>query len=158
MQIVFKGSLLASHSRCLALICATLLQTVTLTRRLSTERIDPRTIETIPASRLIPLVKGNGEFRPAGVAAVIRRVIGKSVTRVMKQDILESSGLLQVCARHKSGREAAVHAMNSLFQRKETDVVLQVDASDACNTLCPGLAILCNQYLPSRSTTICNGG
>ena len=55
--------------------------------------------------------------------------------KVVKQDILESSGLLQVCSGHKSGSEAAVHAMNSLFQHEETDAVLLVDASNAFNSL-----------------------
>ena len=46
------------------------------------------------------------------------------MTKVTKQDIGESSGSLQVCARHKSGSETAVHAKNSLFQhREETDSV-----------------------------------
>ena len=83
----------------------------TLTRRLKTEYIDPASIEPILASHLIPLDKGNGEVRPIGVGEVIRRVIGK----VTRQDILESSGSLQVCAGHKSGSEAAVDAINSLF-------------------------------------------
>ena len=107
----------------------------TLTRRLCTEYIDPATIEPILASRLIPLDKGNGEVRPIGVGEVIRRIIGKCVTKVVKQDILESSGSLQVCAGHKSGSEAAVHAINSLFQHEETDAVLLVDASNAFNLL-----------------------
>ena len=66
-------------------------------------------------SRLIPLDKGNGKVRPIGVGEVIRRIIGKCVTKVMKQDILEYSGSLHVCAGHKSGSDADVHAMNSLF-------------------------------------------
>ena len=51
------------------------------------------------------------------------------MTKMTKQDILESSGLLQVCAEHNSGCEAAVHAMNSLFQH-EADGVLLVDVSE----------------------------
>ena len=43
-----------------------------------------------------------------GVGKEVRKNIGKCVTKVTKQDILESSGLLQVCAAHKSVREAAV--------------------------------------------------
>ena len=70
-----------------------------------------------------------------------------------KQDILESSGFLQVCTEHKSGSETAVHAMNSLLQHEEADAVLLVDVSNAFNTinratalhnisvLCPALAI-----------------
>ena len=86
------------------------------------------------ASRSIPLDKSN-EVRPIGVGEVIRRIIGKCTRKVVKQDILESSGSLQVCAGHKSGSEAAVHAMNSLFQIEETDAVLLGDASNAFNSL-----------------------
>ena len=57
------------------------------------------------------------------------------MTKVVKQDILGSSGSLQVCAGHKSGSEAAVHAINSLFQYEETDAVHLVDASNAFNSL-----------------------
>ena len=102
----------------------------TLTLRLCTEYIDPTTIEPI-----LSRVTGNGEVRPIGVGEVIRRIIGKCVTKVTKQNILESSGLLQVCAGDKSGSEAAVHAMHSLFEHEETDAVLLVDASNAFNSL-----------------------
>ena len=43
-----------------------------LTRKLSTEAIDPLTIEAFLANRLIPLDKGSGEVRPIGVGEVIR--------------------------------------------------------------------------------------
>ena len=58
-----------------------------------------------------------------------------ALATLTKQDIQESSGSLQVCAGHKSGSEAAVHAMQSLFQHEETDAVLLVDASNAFNSL-----------------------
>ena len=57
------------------------------------------------------------------------------MVKVVKQDILESSDALQVCAGHKSGSDAAVHTMNSLFQYEETDVVLVVDASNAFSSI-----------------------
>ena len=107
----------------------------TLTRRLCTEFVDPLTIEPILASRLIPLDKGNGEVRPIGVGEVIRRIIGKCVTRVAKQDVINASGAMQVCAGQKSGGEAAIHAMRSIFKADETDAALLVDASNAFNSL-----------------------
>ena len=64
----------------------------TLTRRLCTEFVDPLTIEPIVASRLIPFDKGNGEFLPIRVGKVIRRIIGKCVTRVAKQDVITLVG------------------------------------------------------------------
>ena len=108
---------------------------VTLTRRLCTEFVDPLTIEPILASRLIPLDKGNGEVRPIGVGEVIRRIIGKCVPRVAKQDVINASGAMQVCAVQKSGGEAAIHAMRNIFEADETDAPLLVDASNAFNSL-----------------------
>ena len=66
---------------------------------------------------------------------VIRRVIGKCVMKVTKEDVLDASGSLQVCADLRSGSEAAVHAMHSIFEEEETDAVLLIDASNAFNAL-----------------------
>ena len=107
----------------------------TMTRRLCTEYIDPRTIEPILANRLIPLDKGEAAVRPIGVGEVIRRIVGKCVMKVIKPDVIDASGSLQVCAGHKSGSEAAVHAMHSIFEADETDAVLLIDASNAFNAL-----------------------
>ena len=85
----------------------------TLARRLCTEFVDPLTIEPILACQLIPFDKGDGDVRPIGVGEVIRRIIGKCVTKLTKQDIIEASCSLQVCAGSKSGSEAAIHAMHN---------------------------------------------
>ena len=106
-----------------------------LTKRLCTEYVDPLTIEPILANRLIPLDKGNGEVRPIGVGEVIRRIIGKCVSRVGKQDVIDACGATQVCAGHKSGSEAAIHAMHNIFESDETDAALLIDASNAFNSL-----------------------
>ena len=50
---------------------------------------------------------------------MVRRIIAKCVTRVTKQDIIEASGLLQVCAGLKSGAEAAIHAMHGIFDAEK---------------------------------------
>lgn len=57
--------------------------------------------------------KGNGEVQPIALGEVIRRIIGKCVTKVTKQDTLESSGSLQLCPGHKSRSKEAVHAINA---------------------------------------------
>ena len=78
------------------------------------EYIDLKTLEPILSSRLvIPMDKGNGEVRPISVGEVIRRIIGKFVTQVTKQDTLESTGSLQLCPGHKSRSEEAMHAINA---------------------------------------------
>ena len=106
-----------------------------ITRKLCTEYVDPRTIVPMLANRLIHLDKGESAVRPIGVGEVIRRVIGKCVVKVTKEDVLETNASLQVCAGLRSGSEAVVHAMHSVFQNEETDAVLLIDASNAFNAL-----------------------
>ena len=54
-------------------------------RKIATEIIDPRTIDTFVASRLIPLNKDpdsvNLQVRPIGVGEVLRRIVGKAISR-----------------------------------------------------------------------------
>ena len=106
-----------------------------MTRRLCTAYVDPLTVEPLLANRLIPLDKGEGQIRPIGVGEVIRRIVAKCVTRVTKEDGLEASGPLQLCAGHKSGSEAGIHAVHNLFEADDTDAVLLVDATNAFNSL-----------------------
>ena len=89
-------------------LCAAI---ATTSRKLCTEYVDPLSIEAILVNRLKPLNKGEGEVRPIGVGEVLRRIIGKWVMKVTKPDVIDASGSLQVCAGHKSGSEAAIHAI-----------------------------------------------
>ena len=73
----------------------------TMTRRLCTEYVDPRSIEAIPANRLIPLNKGEGKVQPIGVGEVLRQIMGKCVMSAIKQDMIDACGSLQVCTGHK---------------------------------------------------------
>ena len=106
-----------------------------MTKRLCTEYVDPRGLEAILANRLIPLDKGEGAVRPIGVGEVLRRIMGKCVTKVTKPDVIDASGSLQVCTGHKSGSEAAIHAMRELFEHDNSDTVLLIDASNTFNSL-----------------------
>ena len=87
------------------------------------------------ASRLIPLDKGEGAVRPIGVGEVMRRIIGKCVMNVSKGDVVEASGSLQLHAGQKSGNEADIHAMHTVFDADDKDAVLLIDASNAFNAL-----------------------
>lgn len=107
----------------------------TMTKTLCTQYIDPMTIEPLVANRLIPLDKGEGAVRPIGVGEVLRRICGKCVMNVVKKDVVDASGSLQLCAGQKSGSEAAIHAMHTIFESDDTDAVLLIDASNAFNAL-----------------------
>ena len=93
-------------------------------------------------------------MQPIGVREVIRRIIGKCVTKVTKREVMDASGSLQVSAvRQKSRSEAAIHAMREIFEAGETDAALLIDGSNAFNSLnraaalhnvrviCPAIAI-----------------
>ena len=103
-----------------------------MTKILCTQYIDPSTIEPLIASLLIPLDKGEEAIRPIGVGEVLRRIIGKCVMNIAKEEV---SGSLQLCAGQKSGSEAAIHAMHTIFETDKTDGVLLIDASNAFNAL-----------------------
>ena len=78
--------------------------------------------------------------------------MGKCVMHLTKPDVIDASYSLQVCAVHKSGSEAAVHAMRSIFDTDETDTVLLIDASNAFNTLNRAVALNIRVLCPTLAT------
>ena len=67
--------------------------------------------------------------RPIGVGEVLRRVIGKTVMKLLKKDVLKATGSLQLCAGHNTGSVAAIHAVYEMFNKERIGAVLMVDAS-----------------------------
>ena len=65
--------------------------------------------------RLIPLDKNPGR-RPIGVGEILRRIAGKVVVSIVRGDVISSVDSLHVCGSHEAGREAAIHAMNTIFE------------------------------------------
>ncbi|XP_066936770.1 uncharacterized protein [Clytia hemisphaerica] len=105
-----------------------------LAKMVCTEIHSPTSLEPLMASRLIPLDKNPG-LRPIGIGEVLRRIIGKSIVSILKEDIKQSIGSLQVCAGQDAGCEAAVHAMRTLFEEDESEAVLLIDAANAFNAV-----------------------
>ena len=145
LQILFKRTLL----------CSAL---ASVEKHLCTTRINPDHLSAFVACRLIPLDKCPG-VRPIGIGEVHRRIIAKAILVMRKQDILEASGPLQVCAGQESGCEAAIHAMSQTFADEDIEGALLVDATNAFNSInrqaalynisiiCPPLAqVLLNTY------------
>ena len=125
-------------------------------RKLCTNYVDPRGIAPLTASRLIALDKCPG-VRPIGIGETSRRIIGKAILAVIKYDILEAAGSLQLCAGQEAGSEAAIHAMRSVFQDEQSEAVLLVDATNAFNSLNRQAALQNIHHLcPSLATVITN--
>ena len=110
-------------------------------------------------------------MRPIGIGEVPRRIIAKAILKILKDDIGEAAGPLQLCAGQDGGCEAAVHSMKSIFEDQDTEGALLVDATNAFNSinrksalhnvsvLCPPLAqVLINTYSHPVRLFITNGG
>jgi len=118
-----------THSKMLAEEIAT------LTKRLATDTIPHDYISTLLACRLVPLKKKDNGIRPVGVGECLRRIIGKTITRLLKEDIIHTVGTLQTCAGLESGIEAAIHAVRKGFEEDNSECLLLVDADNAFNKL-----------------------
>ena len=96
--------------------------------------VDKGGISAFVACRLIPLDKDPG-LRPIGIGEVLRRIVGKMVVFLLKPELQEDAGDLQMCVGQQGGCEAGVHAMVDIFQDENTHGIIQVDANNAFNTL-----------------------
>ena len=106
---------------------------VEVAKVLCTEDVSPN-VEALMAGRLIPLDKNPG-LRPIGIGEVLRRIIGKMVVSVLRNDLQADAGDLQLCAGQKSGCEAGIHAMREIYDDDDTHGIIQVDANNAFNTI-----------------------
>ncbi len=122
-----------------------------LTKRLCKEFVDPASLSSFLACRLIPLEKGENDVRPIGIGESLRRLVGKAVVKAIKGDIQHACGSLQVCAGVDAGCEAAIHAVREAFLSDESEGALLIDASNAFNsvkreTTLHNISILCPAF------------
>ena len=106
----------------------------TFARKLASETVDPAILESFSACRLIPLDKNPG-LRPIGIGETLRRIVGKAVSWLVKTEVMETAGPLQVAAGIKSGAEANCHAMRQLFEDEDTEGLMIIDANNAFNNM-----------------------
>ena len=66
-----------------------------LARRLCTSFVDPKGLSSLLACRLIALDKCPG-VRPIGICETTRRIISKAVLSVVKDDLQDTAGSLQL--------------------------------------------------------------
>ena len=141
-----------------------------MTRNLLKSCYHPSLIESYTSCRLIPLDKNPG-IRPIGVGEVLRRIIGKTISGFLKEEIKQAAGPLQVCAGNSADAEAAIHAMSQVYEEEGTDGIMLIDASNAFNQMNRAVAkhniqITCkelstyiiNTYRSPFRLFICGGG
>jgi len=72
----------------------------------------------------------DNDIRPVGVGECLRRIIGKTITGLLKEDIIHAVGTLQTCTGLESGIEAAIHAVRKSFEEDNSDYLLLVDTDN----------------------------
>ena len=75
-------------------LCSTVAE---LAKKLSCQFVNPDHVSSYTARRLIPLDKKLG-VHPIGIGEVLRRIVGKAITSVLKPEIVESTAPIEVCA------------------------------------------------------------
>jgi len=106
-------------------------EVATLARHLAMDTIPNDYISTLSACRLVPLKKKDNGVRPVGVGECLRWIIAKTITGLLKEDIIHAVGTLQTCAGLESGIEAATHAAKKSFEEDNSEYLLLVDADNA---------------------------
>ncbi len=128
-----------------------------LAKKLCRHAVNPDHLQSFTAGRLIPLAKKPSGVRPIGIGEVLRRIVGKAVTSILKHDLVASTAPVQVCAGLPGGVEAAIHAMRRIYEDPETEAILLVDAENAFNSLNRNVALHnIQRTCPEFSTYIIN--
>ena len=107
-----------------------------LSRTMANDFVLWKSFKALLANRLIALNKNPG-VRPIGIGETLRRIIGKAICYVTRDDVEMVCGSDQLCAGVKMGIEAAFHAVHDLFERNTNSDwgLLTIDASNAFNSL-----------------------
>ena len=66
---------------------------------------------------------------------MFRRIAGKVVMSIMKDNVTKAVGNFQLCGGQDEGCETSVHLMHDIFATNKTEAVLLVDAGNAFNSI-----------------------
>lgn len=106
------------------------------------KRLEPETpphvhISTLLACRLIHLKEKDSGIKPVCVGEWLRRVIGETMKRILKEDIVRAMGTLRTCTGLESGIEADLYSVRKSSQDENIECLLlvPVDAENALNKL-----------------------
>ena len=139
-------------------------------KKLCVEELEsPSSLESFVACRLISLDRKPG-LRPIGVGKVLRRIAGKAVMMLLKNDITHAAGALQLSAWQDAGVEAVAHAMHDIFSEENTEAVLLIDTENAFDSinrkvmlhnmkfLCPLVSTYISNYYTAPARLFIFGG
>ena len=115
---------------------------------LELESQDPVTAKT---------ARKNPGVRPIGVREVMRRIIRRTITKCLKNELMSLGSNYQLCLGQKCGIEYAIHTLRDQYSKTSADAVLLIDAENAFNSLNRKLALKhIKNTCPSLLTAIKN--
>ena len=85
---------------------------------------------------------------------VSRRIVGKCIGWVLKEDIQLAAGSLQRATGLQSGAEGAIHSIRCMFEDDRTATVILVDARNAFNSLNRQAALHNIRVICSQTATV----
>ena len=99
------------------------------------------------------------DCRTIGVGEVLRRIIGKAVVTILRKDIVQAIGTINLCAGQKAAPETIIHLMDDLLQEDDCEGLLLVDGTCLSTSQPPDHPSQCpppvcpRQYHPYQHTT-----
>ena len=92
-----------------------------------------------------------------GVREVLRRISGKAVMIINKEDVMKAGGSLQVCVTQDASPEPAIDAVHNIFKDQNTEAVSLIDSENAFTvinkkTMLHNISLIC----PITSTYVNN--
>ena len=97
-------------------------------------------------------------IHPIAIGEVVRRIISKAILSIVRKDVLEVTGSIQLCAGQESGCQVGIHAMRKSLEDDTTEAALLVDAQNVFNllnrqlalvnihALCPSIAVILTNF------------
>ena len=86
-------------------------------QKISTTFIDLFILQAYTSCHLIALNRCPG-VHPIGIGEVVWRIIGKVVLKVVKHDLQDAVGTIQLCAGQDAGYRPAFHTVEQILQTK----------------------------------------
>ena len=127
-----------------------------IARKLANEELNPELLEPYSACRLIPLDKNPG-VRPIGIGEVMRRIMGRTITKCLKNELMSVGSNYQLCLGQKRGIDYSIHTPRDQYSKTSADAVLLIVAENAFNSLNQKLALKnIENTCPSLLTAINN--
>ena len=71
----------------------------------------------------------------------MRRIIGRTITKCLKNELTSIGSNYQVCLRQKRGIEYAIHTLRDQYSKTSSDAVFLIDAENYFNSVNPKLAL-----------------